>query len=458
MKQPQVNVRKKQRRIEFLWNKLVKFENFLIPKTIEDLKEFGFMTPSIKINKAEYFFKKEVISLLNELTDEIYDTEEIKNHVSYNTVYRNIKTQIQDVLLSELNGISKRFSDIYPLILERILSERKNYEFFWNVKGVSLVDLSSVSFGNAFLFKFNADDTKYVESFVIDNQDHFQETIKSFLEQNFINKTCIKCQCNGDLEFSKNRALNDAQRIINILRFMFCYLYPEYVYHNKIKINLIPETMVGRDESMSINLDDKSITLHWDSRKSTYQDYPISQDLINGFKQYYFWDSLISIFGKNQKTELEEAIANAIYWIGEAQNEWTPQVAFIKFWTAIEALTYTLPEKDKVTDAVLTGTSTLLVNGGYHFIAVDEYWHLRRNLNKLYEKRSLIIHRGLLEKISHQNITDICKYSTWMVLGVLGLRSIGYSTFEQIRAQAERLHKIHMRGKGKLNNDDSSTV
>lgn len=370
------------------------------------------------------------------------DIEEIKNNVSYNTVYQNIKLQIQDALSSELKGIPKHFGDIYPLIMKQISNEIKNHEFYWIVKGISLVDLHSVDLGSASLFNFTQNDAKYIENYVIE-QNHFQESIKLCLERCFINKTCIKCQCRGDLEFSKKKALNGVQKAINILRFIFCILYPEYVYHNRIKINLIPDMMIGQDESMSINLDDKFITLHWDSGKSIHQDYSIDQKLIDDFKKDYFGNDLISVFGGNEKTELEEAIQNAIYWIGEAQNEWTPQVAFIKFWTAIEALTYNPQEKNKVTEAVLTGTSTLIVNGGYHFVPVNEYWNLRKNIDDLYEKRSMIIHRGVLENVAHRDITEICSYSTWMVLEALGLRSIGYSCFEQMREQAERLHAIY---------------
>jgi hypothetical protein len=183
------------------------------------------------------------------------------------------------------------------------------------------------------------------------------------------------------------------------------------------------------------------------ARKSTHQDYLIDQEVIEGFKQHCFWDDMVSILTQDQKNEIEEAISNAVYWIGEAQNEWIPQIAFVKFWTAIEALTYNQPNNKKVTDAILTNATTLLIFGGYHYFPLDQYWDLRKNIDRLYDKRSQIIHRGILEEISWSDLNEICSYSTKMASEFLGLKSIGYTKFDQAKTQAIRLHENQVRVK-----------
>ncbi len=451
-----MNNRKKQRKIELLWNKLAKIGNFLIPETIEDYTEFDlFKSPSIKIRNKECFFKKELMPLFNELVDEIYKIDTLKTHVTYNTVYTKVKDQIQETLLSNLEGVSKSFNDIFPVLLTQIANECKNYDFFWQVKGISISDKFQIDFGGACLFVFDKNDMVYVEN--LEKDVSFRQSVKSTIEESLLNKTCIKCNCYGDIGFAETLGLNKAQMVLNIFRFMFCYLYPEYVYQNVIKINLVTNMMVGKDNFISINHDDKSVTLHWDSSKSARQDYPVNQELINAFKVNCFWDDLVLILTKDQKNDLEKALSNAIYWIGEAQNEWTPQIAFIKFWTAIEALTYNLPNNKDVTNAIITNVSTLLIYGGYHYFHVDEYWKLRELVSKLYGKRSRIIHDGVLETVDHNELSKVCKYSTQMVSEFLFLCSLGYSKFEQVREQAERLHENHLKIKASREKKEPST-
>lgn len=257
MKGIKVCNRKKQRKIELLWNKLVKFENFEIPETAEEWKEFGFLSPSITINNHICYFKKDIIPLLNELVREIYNIDEIKKCISYNTVSLKIRAQIQEVLVLKLQKSSMSFNDILSNLLAQILNECKNYVFFWHVKGVKITDKSSINFGKAVLFEFNQSDVKYINKYLAVNEDTFKETVNSTIEENLIQKTCIKCQCFGDCDFSIKRALNEALVIINILRFMYCYLYPEYICENRIKINLISDTMIGQENYISINTDDK---------------------------------------------------------------------------------------------------------------------------------------------------------------------------------------------------------
>jgi hypothetical protein len=441
MANDKVKLTKQQRIVRALWDRLLNYDNFLVPESVEDLKEL-FKSPSIKLYGRACFLNREALPILHQMVDKLYEIDEIRTNTSYNTVYKKTLLHIQNALQLKADGSSISFTEIYSSLIRHISCERKTYEFIWNVEGVSLSNLHSLDFGNASLFVFNQEYKNYVEAFENKAQE-FQKSVKSFLEKNFINKVCIKCKSYGDREFAETKALNDAQTIINIIRFTFCFLYPNYVYHNRIKINLVPDTMVGRDLFFSINLDDESVTLYGRSRKSVKQDYPIDQELINHLKQDLFWDDLLLLLTKNKRTDIEEAILNSIYWIGEAQNEWTPQIAFIKYWTAIEALIYNPPENEKVTDTVLTGTAIRLVHGGYQFTPVEQYWDLRRQIDKLYDKRSKIIHRGVQGRISYQDVTDICKYSTWIILETLFLRSQGYTNFDQIRSETERLQKIH---------------
>lgn len=107
------------------------------------------------------------------------------------------------------------------------------------------------------------------------------------------------------------------------------------------------------------------------------------------------------------------------------------------------------PNKEKVTESVLKGTSVLMVYTGYRFVGITEFWSTYKRIEDLYDKRSRITHKGLSQQVTPDELRDICQYASWLVLAAVGLHSQGYRKFEQIQEQIDRLYSIEKEIKGK---------
>ena len=96
--------------------------------------------------------------------------------------------------------------------------------------------------------------------------------------------------------------------------------------------------------------------------------------------------------------------------MGEAQDEFDLTSAFIKFWIALESL-YSQPN-GPITQTLARGISITLAFGGYRLINPNDVDNIHKNLKKLYDKRSKIVHVGNYENILPQELSEICKYSS----------------------------------------------
>ena len=63
-----------------------------------------------------------------------------------------------------------------------------------------------------------------------------------------------------------------------------------------------------------------------------------------------------------------------------------------------------------------------------------------KNMKKLYNKRSDIIHRGMSYLVSEADISEICKYAAWSILSLMHLRSIKYTTMNEVNHHINRLY------------------
>jgi hypothetical protein len=236
----------------------------------------------------------------------------------------------------------------------------------------------------------------------------------------------------------------------------------ERIYENRVKVNLLAESYDMTENTLRININKKLISLSYGASRKPLQKLPIDSQMINELKECCFFDDWLYILSKPEKTELEKAILTAIYWVGEAQNDYIFESAYIKFWTALETL-FSIPDKDNmkliecpqcktsietfvdkkgITKSLSKGVAILLAFGGYRFIEINDIKKILKATEKLYDKRSKIIHKGIYRNVTPVELADVCKYAVWSVLTCLGLRSQGYETLEQIKEETNRLYNL----------------
>ena len=173
--------------------------------------------------------------------------------------------------------------------------------------------------------------------------------------------------------------------------------------------------------------------------KSPIHAEPI-HSIIAEFTENHVLPFMNSILTNPNITELEGTILTILHWIGEAQNEFDIDVAFVKYWTVIESA-FT-GRSANIQHTLASCTSTVIRFSGYVLEEAIDAKHIHRRVIKLYDKRSNIIHRGMRGYITYCDLGEICKYSAWVVLSLIDLSMKGYSTIEQIKPEIDRLCRL----------------
>jgi hypothetical protein len=434
------------RKLRHLWPSLVNPRNFLIPETIEEHKQFGIFAPRIKIEPCgECFFNEKSKLYFREFSDTIYRIPQIANSVSYNLVYQTAKSFIEKAVSDRVNHSTKADSerDIQNLI-QSLIDSRAPFHFYRVVDGIKLEGIESLMIGDVELFVCTEAKEKELQVYRDTNNERgwFDEYIIPFFRKTYLNRVCIRTVAIGDKAKAEQIAVRKIKESLNVLRFIICMLRPETIYDNRLKINLHAEAYDVSESTMDVNLADNLISLSFGKTRKPFDTLPIDVPLLENLKQHYFFSDLLGMLTNNNRTELDENILTSIYWIGEAQNDFLSESAFVKCWTALETI-FSLDE-DRVTKTLGRGIPILLAFGGYRFIKLDEIEEVQKKVERLYRKRSKVVHRGLYESVSPMELVDVCKYATWSVLTCLGLRTKGYKELEQIRIETERLFQASM--------------
>ncbi|MBC8468506.1 MAG: hypothetical protein H8D56_03455 [Planctomycetes bacterium] len=438
---------KSKRRLSYLWKILLNPTNYLIPETFEDYKSksFAISVPTIKLEGTECYLNDKAQKECRNFANIIYEIPEIRDTLTYNTIYDSILNEIETEIRKQLKHSKLREFDLVLKDLSvKILEKRRDYTFFFSISGIELKDVSRVNFGTSELFLFKqADKEDLIQSMdaEIEEDSTFTKNVTKFIEKRFLEKVCIKCASFGDFRKAEEIARTRGRQILNLLRFIVCVLFHSWAPENLIKINFTSETYAASEPLMSVESLNGAVTMGWEHGRKTVQSLTIDNQLLDNLKKNIFFKDINEIINALERTEVESILLTAIHWAGEAQNEFDKDVAFIKYWTALESIFS--QHSSNITHTLGKGVSILAAFGGYRFIKHKEIREVYKAIKDLYSIRSTIIHRGLGKNVEYSALSSICKYTAWTILGLLHLRSIGYNSMVEIENETCRLFKIN---------------
>lgn len=435
---------KSEKQLAYSWKILVNPKNYFVPRTIEEYGKVNYLwSPQIKINSHEWFFRDKSINELKQFVSCIYSIEDIQNTVIYNTVYQSTIREIEIEIISKLESKPIRdFQEILEAIFVRISEKIEKFEFFFSLEGLDLKDINEVDFGDVKIIQFDEEFRNYIFSQreQVDNKEYLDEHILRFIDKNLLKQVVIKCSTVGDFEKAQELARFRAREVINYFRYLICVLGHQRIYENLIKIDILSQAYIQGEDFLVRYANNGSIIIVSGAGRKNLEKFPINEERLRELKEKAFFDDIVGILNSKERTELEGCIVTAIYWAGEAQNEFDWDVAFLKYWTALESIfSY---KKEEITQSLAKGISVLLAFGAYRFIDINEIKQVYNKISKLYKQRSKIIHGGLRQKISDEELAEICKYTSWVILSLLDLRTNGYTKLEELDVQITRLYGI----------------
>lgn len=147
---------------------------------------------------------------------------------------------------------------------------------------------------------------------------------------------------------------------------------------------------------------------------------------------YGFW-----LLQKNRRNDVEEAIARAVYWFGDAHRDPVPVMQFVKYWSCIECF-FSLGD-ELITESLAIGVVGTLTFGYLQILQASEYALNKAKAKKLYTKRSKAIHSASYGHISHG---DLALLSQWAAITILNLVSFANAGISTRRVLAKHLKAI----------------
>jgi hypothetical protein len=434
-----------EKTINQTWNTLIKCKNYCIASTLDDLAKAS-KSPHLTINSSIWMFNDQSIKKFREFINNIYFKTTYRNKkteavVTYNSIYQCIKTELE-VEITNLNlGINKReLKDVLLAIFTRISEQIKTFEFLFILDGLELQDIKEISFGNIKIVKFDDDlnNDFYAKSSIFSSSSATSH--QKNIEDNYLNKVVMICSALGNLDKAEEIARCKSKQLINYFRYIISVWTHERISENIFKINIASEAYTQTEYLLFQEVNNNKTGFLRSRGRRHLEKFVINKKLLNDLEETAFLNEAKSFLNNEQISELERRITTAIYWAGEAQNEFDRDIAFLKYWTALEAISSN--EKEKITHALCKGISNILAFSSYHFIEVSETLNLYKRISILYDKRSKIIHSGFRQSITAPELSEICRYTSYMIFSLFDFRDQGYTELKQIDRKIERLYKI----------------
>jgi hypothetical protein len=432
--------RKSERKLASIWNILLNRKNYSIPQNLEENRDFELFSPKLTIGSSEWFLGDRIKAEFKSFIDIIYSIPDIESTVAYKTVHDSVKNELEIEISSKSQVKSLRsFSDVLEAIWNRISEKRKSFDFYFALEGLELKGLNKIEFGSIEVILFDEALKEYMRlnSNNLKNQVS-DKRFSKFVDKELLGRVCIKCSSFGDLEKAQEVARIKAREIINLFRYILGIFTEERIHENLVKINILSEAFTSVDRVLAREQESDSVIFTSCIGRKNLEKFPVNEERIRELRENLFLDKIIRIFNSSERTKVEGCIVTAIYWAGEAQNEFDRDVAFLKYWTALECIfSY---KKDEISKSLAKGVSRINALWDYKVIQISEIHEVSKKVERLYDVRSRIIHRGLTRTVNELQLVEICKYTSWTILNLLDLHSRGYTTLEQIDRDTTSLY------------------
>jgi hypothetical protein len=329
-----ISTRKKEiRKLIFTWKGLLKPKNFICPETMEEAKAFDWLSPRIRIKKRDWYFSEDARNKLGEFVNILYDIPEIGGLTSYNTL-------LQVTLKFISRGLYLNIKKQKPLdppsdisyIIQRLLRIRKTYRFIHVIEGIDLQDTTRLTLGDVTVFSYTEEHLGTLLRYCQERneRDFFDVTVSPFVRNHFLGKTCIQCIAFADQQKAREMAYNKIRQVMNVLRFIVCLFAHEIISENRIKICLLNESYQTGEHVICMNESNHGVSLSHGVGRKTVTEMPMGSNRINDITEKCFYRELCYLLLKEEINELEGTILTSIYWIGEAQNDFDHDSAYMK--------------------------------------------------------------------------------------------------------------------------------
>lgn len=333
------------------------------------------------------------------------------------------------------NGLEpERADDVVQAIADLVAQEVDDHTFVVPLFGIGLDGVDSFAVGAMTILCMSVD--------VLDSSgvEHNHADVPRFLK---LNKgyLWLKGTTRGTPNVARQRFSEQATLTVGMLAITAASMYERGASGFRIGIVMTSEEAIGRSVWFSWRERDRSLTTHYASPKG--QPFPVNKALGDESDIVRMINRAVAILQANHRTELEEAIARAVYWYSDAHRDPVLVMKLVKYWSCVEA--FFSFENEVITCAVSAGLASILAFGGFRFVPPSEYSTIKKQIVDLYGLRSRAVHRGSHQHTTERDVAQFSQWVAWMIISMVALVEQGYTTLKEVKVQTDRLDGLEER-------------
>ncbi|MDP1633493.1 MAG: HEPN domain-containing protein [Gallionellaceae bacterium] len=331
------------------------------------------------------------------------------------------------------NGLEpENVDEVVQAITEIVAQEIDDHTFIVPLFGIELDSVDSFALGRMAILRMSVD---VLEASGI---EHNHANVPHLLELNK-NYLWLKGTARGTPRVAQQKFSDQATLTVGILAISAASMYELGACGFRIGTIMSSEDATGRSTWFSWSERVRSLTTHYASPKG--QRFPVNKALGDESDMARIIYCAITILQKeHDRTELEEAIARAVYWYSDAQRDSVLVMRLVKYWSCVEA--FFSFKNEEITQAVSSGLASTLVFGGFQFVTTSEYSTLKRRIANLYSLRSRAVHRGSHQHTTELDVAQFSQWVAWMIISMVALVEQGYTTLNEVKMQTDRLDSL----------------
>lgn len=419
--------REDKRKILGRVSRLFSIKSVVVPKYIGDIPVEKYFSRQLRLDGGRTIFLTDSgLEHFSAVVDLLDGADLFDGLVGYSDLWTAWRSVVENWLSAGIEPTTAE--EVIREVSDLVQKEVGNYTFVVPMFGVDLKGDAQCSLGGMKIFKMPED---YLDGIGVDKH---RIDVKKICEENKRGLWIIG-SVRGTAYIAQREFHDRAILVVGILAIAAASMYEFGANSFRIGIEMQSNSAGNRVAWFSWRDEERSLAAHFESPSA--QLLPVDEVMSRDSDMVRMLHQIFSIILKKEQTELEEAIARSVFWYSDAHRDSVSVMKFIKYWSCVEAF-FSL-DGNNITHAVSSGLAAQLVFGGFHFVPVDGYRELKKEITFFYKLRSRAIHRASHSQITERDTSRFSQLVAWLIVSMAGLVEIGYTKLAEIKAHTDRL-------------------
>lgn len=427
--------KKENRTISFALSRFFSTKSLISPSTISDFRLPNILSRELKLKNNRMLLMSDVgLEHLRNIVNIMHSADISDGLANYSDIYVACIRVIEDCLskAEEPEGAT----ELIELTQKKLNSEISRRYYVVPFFGLELEGVDELIFG---AMKIVRATTNHFDAVGL---RYHSESVNSAIMATKIDYWLLG-DCLGTEAICEEKFRSNAKLVAGMLAISAASIYEGGATRFRLGIAMPPSSSRGVCSWFSWSEKTKALKTHYKWPKA--YNFRVDNELIEQFSEAKILSIASEFLVREKKSNLQDAIAKAVYWYADAHQEDVEVMQLIKYWSCVEV--FFSIENSEITKAVSAGLASVLVFGRFKFIAIDSYILTKTKIAKFYGYRSKAVHTASFKHVSSRDVAELSQWVAWMIINMIAFVDMGYTSCLQIRRECERLDTIATRDK-----------